>query len=221
MNSIGDIGFISDVRLAIAAAQGTRRGKNRGGDGYNRPVKIYTRAGDSGDTGLFGGGRVEKDSLRVEAYGAVDELNATIGIAATAGLPGDLAPLATRLQTELFELGADLATPPDSSARGERIVRINGDHVRVLEGDIDRCEEELDALTSFILPGGSPAGAALHLSRTVCRRAERRAVTLMRQESISATVVPYLNRLSDLLFVMARLANARSGQQEQKWLPKK
>jgi len=184
-------------------------------------VKIYTRTGDSGDTGLFGGGRVEKDALRVEAYGAVDELNATLGLAAAAGLPGDLAPLAARLQIELFELGADLATPADTSARSEQVVRIDENHVANLEQDIDRCEAELEPLTSFILPGGAQAGAALHLARTVCRRAERRAVTLAREEPISATVVPYLNRLSDLLFVMARLTNARAGQPEQKWLPKK
>jgi len=221
MNSIGDMGFISDDRFAIAADQGTRPGKKRGAAGYNRTVKIYTRTGDSGDTGLFGGGRVDKDALRVEAYGVVDELNAALGLAVAAGLPGDLAPLAERLQTELFELGADLATPTDSAARSEEVVRIDGNHVRVLETDIDRCEEGLAPLTAFILPGGSPAGAALHLARTICRRAERRAVTVAREEAISTTVVPYLNRLSDLLFVMARLANARADQPEQQWLPKK
>jgi cob(I)alamin adenosyltransferase len=184
-------------------------------------VKIYTRTGDAGETGLFGGGRVGKDAQRVAAYGAVDELNAVIGLAASAGLEGDLDPLAEQLQTQLFELGADLATPPDSAARAEEIVRVGPDAVAALEAAIDRCEGELAPLESFILPGGSPAGAALHLARTVCRRAERDTVALGRTEPISETVVPYLNRLSDLLFVMARLANARAGQPERKWLPKK
>jgi len=183
-------------------------------------VKIYTRTGDGGETGLFGGGRVGKDDPRVEAYGAVDELNACLGLARAAGLPPALDALAARLQEELFVLGADLATPPGGGARPDKVVRLPGDAAASLEPEIDRCEEGLDPLRTFILPGGSPAGAALHLARTVCRRAERRLVHLTAKESVSAAAVPYLNRLSDLLFVMARAANARAGKAEQPWMPR-
>ena len=182
-------------------------------------MRIYTRTGDDGETGLFGGGRVGKDDPRVEAYGAVDEVNACLGIARAAGLPDDLERIAARLQEELFVLGADLATPPDTKARAAKVVRLPEGAAAALEPEIDRCEEGLPPLTTFILPGGSPAGAALHLARTVCRRAERRLVTLARAETVSPAAVPYLNRLSDLLFVMARAANARAGKAEQPWLP--
>jgi cob(I)alamin adenosyltransferase len=180
-------------------------------------VRIYTRTGDSGETGLFGGGRVPKDTPRVEAYGAVDELNACVGVARAAGLPEDLDRLSARLQTELFVLGADLATPAEGSARPDRVVRLPAGAATALEAEIDRCEAELPPLQTFVLPGGSPAGAALHLARTVCRRAERRLVPLARAGQVSGTALPYLNRLSDLLFVMARLANARAGRTEQAW----
>ncbi len=185
-----------------------------------RFVAIYTRGGDQGETGLFGGGRVGKDDPRVEAYGAVDELNALLGLARAAGLPNDLDALAAQLQHQLFELGADLATPSDSAARESKVVRLGSDAATQLEGDIDRCEEELEPLRTFILPGGNPGGAALHLARTVCRRAERRTIALGRAEPIGDAAVPYLNRLSDLLFVMARLANARAGSPEQPWQPR-
>ncbi|MHC4938920.1 MAG: cob(I)yrinic acid a,c-diamide adenosyltransferase [Planctomycetota bacterium] len=181
-------------------------------------MKIYTRTGDSGETGLFGGGRVAKDALRVEAYGAVDELNAAIGLARAAGLPEALDAVVGRLQSELFDLGADLATPPGTSAREEKVVRVTPEQVARLEEDIDACEEGLPPLDAFILPGGGPAGAGLHLARTICRRAERRTVELARSETVSPQVVPYLNRLSDLLFVLARAANAADGRPEQKWL---
>ena len=179
-------------------------------------MKIYTRTGDSGETGLFGGGRVAKDALRVEAYGAVDELNAALGTARATGLNTALDTVAGRVQRELFDLGADLATPPDSTARAETIVRVASERVSRLEQDVDAFEEGLPPLDAFILPGGSPSGAALHLARTICRRAERRTVALARAEPISDQIVPYLNRLSDLLFVMARAAN---GGAEEKWLP--
>jgi cob(I)alamin adenosyltransferase len=182
-------------------------------------VKIYTRTGDTGETGLYGGGRVAKDALRGEAYGAVDELNAALGMARAAGLPGQLDALGGRLQEELFDLGADLATPPDTSARKDKVVRVTAEQVERLEKEIDAHEQGLPPLETFILPGGSPAGAALHLARTVCRTAERRTVQLARSEEISAQVVPYLNRLSDLLFVLARAANAADGRPEHKWLP--
>lgn len=184
-------------------------------------MKIYTRTGDSGDTGLFGGGRVGKDALRVEAYGTVDELNAALGVVLAAKPAGGLTGVIQRIQAELFELGADLATPPESSARANTLVRFNEDCVGVLEADIDRFEAKLEPLTTFIVPGGSPAGAALHLARTVCRRAERRTVSLAREEHIGAPIVPYLNRLSDLLFVLARTANVHAQAPETKWLPTK
>ena len=182
-------------------------------------VRIYTGTGDQGETGLFGGGRVSKDDARVEAYGSVDELNASLGVARAAGLPDELDALAGRLQHQLFELGADLATPKDSKARDSKVVRLGHDSVKALEDEIDGCEEHLDALQTFILPGGDPAGAVLHLTRTVCRRAERRVIALARTEPIGDVAIPYLNRLSDLLFVMARLANARAGSPEQPWQP--
>lgn len=180
-------------------------------------MRIYTRTGDTGETGLFGGGRVGKDDPRVEAYGAVDELNACLGLARAAGLPPDLDELAARVQEDLFVLGADLATPPSGSARPEKVVRLPEGAAAALEPEIDRCERDLEPLRSFILPGGSPGGAALHLARTVCRRAERRLVALARCGPVSKGALPYLNRLSDLLFMMARAVNARAGKTEQPW----
>jgi cob(I)alamin adenosyltransferase len=177
------------------------------------PVPIYTGGGDRGETGLFGGGRVSKDDLRVEAYGAVDELNASLGLARTTGL-------LARIQDDLFVLGADLATPPDATVRADRIVRLKAGAAKALEPEIDRLEAALPPLRTFILPGGSPAGAALHLARTVCRRAERRVVTLARKSGVSAETIVYLNRLSDLLFVMARSANAQAGVPEAPWNPR-
>ncbi len=183
-------------------------------------MRIYTRTGDDGETGLFGGGRVKKDCARVEAYGAVDELNAVVGSARAAGLPEDVDAIVGRIQEELFVLGADLATPAEGSARGDRVVRLDAGATEALERDIDRCEEELEPLAAFILPGGTPAGAALHVARTVCRRAERRSAALANAGSISPAILPYLNRLSDLLFDLARLTNARTGRGEQTWQPK-
>jgi len=180
-------------------------------------VRIYTGGGDGGETGLFGGGRVPKDHPRVEAYGAVDELNALLGVVRSAGLPPGLDGPLRRIQGELFVLGADLATPAATSARADRVVRLSEGAVAALEAEIDRREAALTPLQTFILPGGGPAGAALHQARTVCRRAERRVVRLARDEEISAPTVPYLNRLSDLLFVMARFVNAQAGSPEEPW----
>ena len=182
-------------------------------------MRIYTGGGDQGETGLFGGGRVAKDDARVEAYGTVDELNAALGLARAAGLPEDVDPIVGRVQGELFVLGADLATPESSRARDEQVVRLDRGIVAALEADIDRCEEKLPALTTFILPGGAPGGAALHLARTISRRAERRLVRLARETDISDQTLPYLNRLSDLLFVLARLANLRAVSPEAPWTP--
>jgi len=183
------------------------------------PLRIYTRTGDAGDTGLFGGGRVPKDHPRVEAYGAVDELNAALGVARAHDLPDDLDAVLLRVQQELFVLGSDLATPASGAARPDRVQRIPDAAAGALERDIDRCESELSPLTTFILPGGSSGGAALHFARTVCRRAERRVVGLLRAGESTPTPLVYLNRLSDLLFVMARLANARARRPETPWRP--
>lgn len=184
-------------------------------------MKIYTKAGDAGDTALYGGARVSKDALRVDAYGTLDELNAALGVAA-ASLPASHAALGTilsTLQAELFDLGAELATPPErlDDALGRKLHRADAAQVAALEAIIDRYEAELPPLHAFILPGGAPAAAALHLARTIARRAERRVVTLARDEPVNPEVLRYLNRLSDLLFVLARTANRLSGVADVPW----
>ena len=179
-------------------------------------MKIYTKTGDQGETGLFAGGRVAKDDLRVEAYGAVDELNAVIGLVRAGPVDAAIDAALHRIASELFALGADLATPLDAGAAW--VVRVDEAMIARLEAEIDRYEEELEPLKRFILPGGSPAGAALHLARTVCRRAERRTVTLAHGTPINDAALRYLNRLSDWLFVAARLANKRAGQPEESWI---
>jgi cob(I)alamin adenosyltransferase len=182
-------------------------------------VKIYTRSGDGGATGLFGGQRVAKTHPRVEAYGAVDELNACLGLVAAVCAPDDddLRGRLARVQSRLFDIGSDLATPPASRA-GSWIARAQPEWATELEADIDRMEAELPPLTSFILPGGNSTAAALHFARTVCRRAERRVVGAREAgEEVSEAVSVYLNRLSDWLFVAARWANARAGVAEVPW----
>ena len=183
-------------------------------------MKIYTKSGDAGETGLFGGGRVPKDDVRVDAYGEVDELNATLGLARGFALPTDLDALLHRLQDQLFTLGAVLATPSDTKA-SSYIPELKAEWAEDMERAIDGFETELPKMTHFVLPGGTQAAAALHLARTVCRRAERRVVPLLRAGKIPQAVVVYLNRLSDLLFVMARLANHRAGGPDVKWIPEK
>jgi cob(I)alamin adenosyltransferase len=181
--------------------------------------KIYTRTGDAGRTRLASGEPVSKADLRVEAYGGVDETNATIGLArlstgGDSGLDGILA----RVQNELFDLGADLATPPTEGASERPRLRILQSQVDRLENEIDQLNAAMAPLTSFILPGGSPAAAALHLARTVCRRAERTCVALAERETVSPAGLKYLNRLSDLLFVAARHANDQ-GRADVLWTP--
>ena len=181
-----------------------------------RLTKIYTRTGDDGTTGLGGGQRVGKDALRIETYGTVDELNAHIGVAIAGGLEEGLAAELTRIQNELFHLGSDLcALEPDKVKRP--VPRIEEKHVRALEAAMDRMTEPLGPLTNFILPGGTAGAAQLHVARTVCRRAERLAVALAREEPIGASVIPYLNRLSDALFVMARWENRHRGIEDITW----
>ncbi len=183
-------------------------------------MKIYTRTGDDGTTALFGGGRVPKSHPRIAAYGTIDELNAWLGLARTQLLPeeSDLEALLQRLQGMLFEIGADLATPLDSRAR---TVRIESAHTEAIEREIDRLEAQLPPLKTFILPGGTPAAATLHIARTVCRRAERLVVEAAQQEVLNPEVMRFLNRLSDLLFVLARWINHQRGLSETPWLPEK
>ena len=180
-------------------------------------MKLYTRRGDSGETDLFGGERVSKDHLRVRAYGDVDELNACIGIAAAASDQKDIVECCHRIQSTLFELGSFLATPRPERRAKASIPEVRETDVAALESEIDRVEEELQPLRSFILPGGSRAAAAFHLARTVCRRAERSAVQLDLDEPLGGQSLRYLNRLSDLLFVMARVENCRGGIQDVEW----
>ncbi len=179
-------------------------------------MKIYTKTGDRGETSLFDGTRVPKTDARVAAYGDVDELQATLGVSAAAGLDVDLKEMVVLLQRDLFALGARLADPSHRIAARVTKIVISEESVSRLEGWIDRLDAELPPLRHFILSGGSPAGASLHLARTVCRRAER-AVLSLGQEAVEGIVVTYLNRLSDLLFVMARAANHRAGVPETEW----
>jgi cob(I)alamin adenosyltransferase len=177
--------------------------------------RIYTRAGDGGETGLGDGTRVSKGSARVAAYGEVDELNAVLGL--TAVHDPTTHDLLRTIQNDLFDVGADLCVPPtkDSSA-----LRVRPEQATRLEREIDRLNERLQPLRSFVLPGGTPAAAWLHFARTVCRRAERSVVALRRAEAVNPNVLVYLNRLSDLLFVMARVANG-DGQGDVLWEPGK
>ena len=179
-------------------------------------MKIYTRTGDTGDTALFGGGRVPKSHPRVEAYGDVDELNAAIGLARAIEMMPRIDEVLVPLQRDLFSIGALLATP-DHDKMKKHLEKANIDDQRIaeLERAIDDGDRELEPLKSFILPGGTPKAAALHVARTVCRRAERRVIAL--EEEIPGIVIVYLNRLSDLLFTLARVANRRAGAGEVTW----
>ena len=180
-----------------------------------RITRVYTRTGDDGTTGLGVRVRVRKDDARVEAYGAVDELNSALGVAVAAGLSAAVADSLGRVQQELFHLGSDLCVPPDDGA--PLVPRIEPRHVEALEKTMDRLQEELEPLANFVLPGGSAAAAALHLARTVCRRAERRLVTLAAAEPVGAPALKYVNRLSDALFVMARYENLVHGAPDVLW----
>ncbi|MFS8628485.1 MAG: cob(I)yrinic acid a,c-diamide adenosyltransferase [Limnochordales bacterium] len=182
-------------------------------------MRIYTRTGDGGDTALFSGARVGKDASRVEAYGTVDEANSFIGLLRAEGLDADIDGVLEQVQRDLFTLGADLATPP-SGRKDDAVPRIGPEHVEALERAIDEFDAQLPRLRTFILPTGPRAAALAHVVRTVVRRAERRAVALARTEPVSPDVVRYLNRLSDLLFVVARLIAHRAGAAEQPWQPR-
>lgn len=181
-----------------------------------RITRVYTRTGDDGTTALGSGDRVGKDHPRIEAYGAVDELNSAIGVALAAGLDPALAPFLGRVQNELFHLGSDLCVPEERK-REMPVPRIEERHVRAMEEAIDRLGEQLTPLENFVLPGGSPGAGCLHVARTVCRRAERRLVTLAAAEEVNPLAQRYLNRLADALFVMARFENQAKGTPEPLW----
>ena len=179
-------------------------------------MRIYTRQGDQGQTTLFDGKRVSKDDLRLTTYGTVDELNSWLGLAASICRHERLQTMIDTLQHQLFDLGADLATPLDSP-NSALVHRVSAEQATVMEQQIDTATAELAPLKQFILPGGSPLASHLHIARTVCRRAERHLVELMRHEQVGGAALIYLNRLSDLLFVMARLANKLDGHPETVW----
>jgi len=180
---------------------------------------IYTRTGDTGQTGLFGGGRVPKSDPRVDAYGEVDELNACMGWAATQVADETIRGRLVALQPDLLAIGAHLATSPDRAER-VKLPPLPVDRATEMERWMDDAAAELPELRSFLLPGGSPGGAALHLARTVCRRAERAVVSLGADQAVPPEVLLYLNRLSDLLFMLARLENERAGRPEERWEPR-
>jgi len=181
-----------------------------------RITKVYTRTGDDGTTALGGGQRVSKDSARIAAYGTVDELNAAIGVALGLDLESRISAELSRIQNELFHLGADLCVLEEDK-ESMPVPAVEEGHVVALEGLMDELSTELEPLQNFVLPGGSAGAAHLHLARTVCRRAERDLVTLAAQEPVGAYTVRYLNRLSDALFVMSRYENAKKGTKDVLW----
>ncbi len=186
-------------------------------------MKIYTRTGDAGQTGLFGGPRVHKDDIRVAAYGELDDANACIGVALAHCRDPELTAILTPIQSELFDVGAVVATPPEGQAALHKRMANPLDEARVaqLEAVMDRLEVGLAPLKTFILPGGTVLAAALHQCRTSIRRAERAVVGLHRQEPLPAILLTYINRLSDLFFMLARVANARAGIPEPTWNPRR
>jgi cob(I)alamin adenosyltransferase len=184
-----------------------------------RKSMLYTRSGDEGTTALFGGGRVPKDSPRVEAYGCIDELNSALGVAVSFTDDEALAGVLAGIQNELFNIGSELASEGGTGKAAEagRMFTDEEAKIAALEALIDDYDARVEPLRTFILPSGGHAGALLHLCRTVCRRAERAAVTLAREEAVNPAVLTYLNRLSDLLFVLARYANKAEGREETPW----
>jgi cob(I)alamin adenosyltransferase len=181
-------------------------------------MKIYTRTGDEGETGLFGGGRVPKDHPRVSAYGDVDELSSAIGVARATQPVQFFDPMLELVQRDLFAIGGYLATPdPDKVAKALEKAELSPDHITEFERVMDAADQELPPLRAFVLPAGTPKASALHLARTVCRRAERSVVALSHGHDVPALFVVYLNRLSDLLFTLARLANHRDGAGDVTW----
>jgi cob(I)alamin adenosyltransferase len=180
-------------------------------------MKIYTKGGDKGETGLFGGERVSKNSARIEAYGTIDELNSFIGQAITEVKSNDVKDLLNTIQNQLFTVGSDLATPRSEKNEKYQIPRVPKEFFENIENQIDKFESELEPLKNFILPGGGKAAAILNICRTVCRRAERRVVTLKSSEDIGENILIFLNRLSDLFFVLSRYENMISGIPDTIW----
>ncbi|MDX2166463.1 MAG: cob(I)yrinic acid a,c-diamide adenosyltransferase [Deltaproteobacteria bacterium] len=185
-------------------------------------TRVYTRTGDAGTTALVGGERVAKDSRRVECYGEIDELNAILGLARSLNHEAAASPARDRLETilqklqnELFDVGSELATPPDAEYEG--MYKVSAADVQALEALMDECQRDLEPLKSFILPGGGVVSAVLHQARTVCRRTERQIIRLGREETIGEHVIPYVNRLSDLLFVLSRWVGKQRGEREFLW----
>jgi cob(I)alamin adenosyltransferase len=184
-------------------------------------MKIYTKGGDKGQTGLFGGERVSKNSERIEAYGTIDELNSFIGLAVEEVKSPEIKTVLQKIQNELFTLGSDLATPLDEKNEKYKIPRVPKSFYQEVEKQIDKIEEQLEPLQNFILPGGSKASALLNICRTICRRAERRVVALKASIDIGENIIIFLNRLSDLFFVLARYENMISGIPDIIWKPDK
>ncbi len=181
-----------------------------------RITKVYTRTGDDGTTALGSRRRVPKDARRIDAYGTVDELNSHLGMALASGLDATVAGAIREIQNDLFHLGADLCVPEEDKA-ALPVPRVEPRHIEALEHLMDRLSEALPPLENFVLPGGSPGAAQLHVARSVCRRAERLLIALQREEAVGACTIPYLNRLSDALFVMARHENFRRGLADVCW----
>lgn len=182
-------------------------------------MKIYTKTGDKGETSLFGGERVQKNNQRINAYGTVDELNAFIGLALTETKSDEVRNVLIDLQNKLFVVGSDLATPETEKNKKLKISRTNEDFIKKAESDIDNFTEKLDELRNFILPGGSKSSAMLHVCRTICRRAEREIVALKSSEIVNQNIIVFLNRISDLLFVLSRYENKVSNYPDTIWNP--
>jgi cob(I)alamin adenosyltransferase len=183
-------------------------------------MKIYTKTGDKGETGLFGGERVSKDSLRISAYGTIDELNSVIGLAITEVGDKSVKENLLKIQNQLFVVGSDLATPEDEKTKKLNIQRTPASYYADIEKMIDEYDEQLEELRNFILPGGSKGAAMLHVCRTICRRAEREVVALKNSVTIGENIIIFLNRLSDLLFVLSRFENKVSNHPDTIWNPK-
>ncbi len=180
-------------------------------------MKIYTKTGDKGETSLFAGGRVPKNSERIEAYGTIDELNSYIGLTITEVKNKEVLSLLEKIQSQLFTLGSDLATPENVKNKSVNTPRVAPEFYKKLEDEIDKFDSKLEELKNFILPGGSKGAAFLHVCRTICRRAERRVITLSDKQEIGEEIIIYLNRLSDLFFVLARYENYSLNIPDVKW----
>ena len=182
-------------------------------------MKIYTKTGDKGETSLFGGKRVQKSAQRLKAYGTIDELNSFIGMTVVETADGGVKETLQKIQNQLFSLGADLATPDTEKTKKLNVFRIENSLFKFAEEAIDKYENELEELKSFILPGGSKSAALLHVCRSVCRRAEREIVELAQTEKVNENIIIYVNRLSDLFFVLTRYENKIAGKPDVKWKP--